>query len=59
MGLYEYRKDEGGSAMVRVQASWDIQGESLFEVRAMDDRGAYSQMVIWSFTYGYANQRYY
>jgi len=57
---YEYRKDHGEWISVGTDSSYTWRGYSegnhVFEVRALDDRGAYSQIVIWSFTYSYANQ---
>ncbi len=58
--LYEYRKDgeDWISNGAGTSFTWKgySEGSHVFEVRAMDDRGAYSQIVIWSFTYSYANQ---
>jgi len=57
---YEYRKDRGDWISVGTDLSYTWRGYSegnhVFEVRALDDGGAYSQIVIWSFTYSYANQ---
>jgi hypothetical protein len=55
---YEYRKD-GGSwvATSQTQYTWYgySQGTHTFEVRAQDDDGAYSNIVVWNFDYSPAS----
>jgi len=52
---YEYREDEGswesnGTSTSYTWSGYSI-GEHTFEVRAQDDEGAYSNIIIWNFTY--------
>jgi peptide/nickel transport system substrate-binding protein len=52
---YEYRKDEGSwvSNGTSTSYTWSgySEGEHKFEVRAQDDKGAYSEPVSWGFAY--------
>ncbi|WP_367362589.1 hypothetical protein [Mesotoga sp.] len=52
---YEYRKDGGSWVSNGTSTSYTWNGYSIgehtFEVRAQDDEGAYSNIIIWNFTY--------
>ncbi|MDI3471803.1 MAG: hypothetical protein PWQ48_84 [Thermotogaceae bacterium] len=51
---YEYRKDNGSWISIsQTQYTWSgySQGAHTFEVRAQDDDGAYSNVIIWNFDY--------
>lgn len=52
---YEYKKDNGEwtSNGTGTSYTWDgfSEGEHNFYVRAVDDEGAYSQVISWNFDY--------
>ncbi len=52
---YEYRKDEGSwvSNGTSTSYTWSdyLKGDHIFEVRAQDNEGAYSEIIVWSFNY--------
>jgi len=58
--LYEYRKDGGSWTDQGLNTSYTWSGYSegahVFEVRAQDDEGAYSNVISWNFTYNAASQ---
>ena len=49
---YEYRKDEGSWInTTETQFTWNLitDGAHTFEVKAIDNDGLYSEMIIWNF----------
>jgi len=60
IALYEYRKDGGSWTDQGLNTSYTWSGYSegahVFEVRAQDNDGAYSNVICWNFTYNAASQ---